>query len=34
MMARVRLRCVISEVHPTAIVEDTARLGDGVRIWH
>lgn len=22
------------EVHPTAIVEDGARLGDGVRIWH
>jgi UDP-2-acetamido-3-amino-2,3-dideoxy-glucuronate N-acetyltransferase len=23
-----------AEVHPTAIVEDGARLGDGVRIWH
>src|SRR5215475_15148244 len=22
-----------AEVHPTAIVEDGARLGDGVRIW-
>jgi UDP-2-acetamido-3-amino-2,3-dideoxy-glucuronate N-acetyltransferase len=25
---------VASEVHPTAIVEATAQLGDGVRIWH
>jgi UDP-2-acetamido-3-amino-2,3-dideoxy-glucuronate N-acetyltransferase len=25
---------VASEVHPTAIVEAGARLGDGVRIWH
>jgi UDP-2-acetamido-3-amino-2,3-dideoxy-glucuronate N-acetyltransferase len=23
-----------AEVHPTAIVDDGARLGDGVRIWH
>lgn len=23
-----------TEVHPTAIVEDGARLGDGVKIWH
>jgi UDP-2-acetamido-3-amino-2,3-dideoxy-glucuronate N-acetyltransferase len=25
---------VASEVHPTAIVEAAAQLGDGVRIWH
>jgi UDP-2-acetamido-3-amino-2,3-dideoxy-glucuronate N-acetyltransferase len=25
---------VATEVHPTAIVEAGARLGDGVRIWH
>jgi len=23
-----------ADVHPTAIVEDGAQLGDGVRIWH
>jgi UDP-2-acetamido-3-amino-2,3-dideoxy-glucuronate N-acetyltransferase len=23
-----------ADVHPTAIVEDGARLGDGVKIWH
>jgi UDP-2-acetamido-3-amino-2,3-dideoxy-glucuronate N-acetyltransferase len=25
---------VAADVHPSAIVEDGARLGDGVRIWH
>jgi UDP-2-acetamido-3-amino-2,3-dideoxy-glucuronate N-acetyltransferase len=25
---------MVTEVHPTAIVEDGARLSDGVRIWH
>jgi UDP-2-acetamido-3-amino-2,3-dideoxy-glucuronate N-acetyltransferase len=29
-----QVRGVISEVHPTAIVEPGARLGDRVRIWH
>jgi len=25
---------MVTDVHPTAIVEAAARLGDGVRIWH
>jgi UDP-2-acetamido-3-amino-2,3-dideoxy-glucuronate N-acetyltransferase len=32
--ARASVGCMAAEVHPTAIVEDGARLGDGVRVWH